>query len=65
MRSSPLLGQERLGKPRRLRWATSLLKNFGVDPLLDRDGQRMRWARRVPPALTGGKMPVKSAIAAN
>ncbi len=60
-----LLGQERLGKPTRLRWATSLLKNFGVDPLLDRDGQRMRWARRVPPALTGRKMPVKSAIAAN
>ena len=33
-----LLGQERLGKPRRLRWATSLQKSFGVDPLLDREG---------------------------
>ncbi len=44
-----LLGQERLGKPRRLRWAASLKKSFGVDPLLDREGQRMRWARRLPP----------------
>ena len=44
-----LLGQKRLGKPRRLRWATSLHKSFGVDPLRDRNGGRMRWARRVPP----------------
>ncbi|MEE8609065.1 MAG: transposase, partial [Nitrospiraceae bacterium] len=28
-----LLGQERLGKPRRLWWAASLQKSFGVDPL--------------------------------
>ena len=44
-----LLGQKRLGKPRRLDWATSLQKSFGVDPLLDRNGGRMRWMRRVPP----------------
>ncbi len=31
---------KRLGKPRRLRWATSLQKSFGVDPLLDREGKR-------------------------
>ena len=49
-----LLGQERLGKPRRLRWAASLKTSFGIDPLLDRDGQQMRWARRVPPAPAGG-----------
>ena len=30
-----LLGQERLGKPRRLRWATSMRKCFGVDPGTD------------------------------
>ena len=48
-----LLGQERLGKPRRLRWAAFMKKSFGVDPLLDREGQRMRWTRRLPPALTG------------
>ena len=44
-----LAGQERPRKPRRLRWSTSLQKCFGVDPLVDRNGQRMRWARRVPP----------------
>jgi hypothetical protein len=52
-----LLGQERLGKPRRLRWETSMQKCFSVDPLVDRDGQRMRWARRVPPAPTLSKAP--------
>ncbi len=44
-----LVGQERRGKPRRLRWSTSLQKCFGVDPLVDRNGQRMRWVRRIPP----------------
>ena len=48
-----LLGQERLGKPRRLWWAASLQNSFGVDPLLDHNGQRMRWTRRVPPAPAG------------
>ena len=42
-----LLGQERLGRPPRLPWAGSLKKSFGIDPLLDREGQRMRWVRRV------------------
>ena len=36
-----------------------------VDPLVDRDGQRMRWTRRVPPTLTGRRVPVKQALAAN
>ena len=44
-----LLGQERLGKPGRLPWAVSMKKSFGVDPLVDRKGQRMRWARRLSP----------------
>ncbi len=60
-----LLGQERLGKPRRLWWAASLQKSFGIDPLVDRDGQRMRWTRRVPPTLTGRRVPVKQALAAS
>ena len=30
-----LLGQERLGKPWRLRWAASMKESFGIDPLLD------------------------------
>ena len=37
-----LLGQTRRGKPRRLGWAASLKKSFGVDPLLDSRGERMR-----------------------
>ena len=45
-----LLGQQRLGKPKPLRWTASMQRSFGVDPLLDRAGQRMRWRRRVPPA---------------
>ena len=44
-----LLGQERLPKPRRLRWAASMKKSFGLDPLLDHEGERMCWARRLPP----------------
>lgn len=43
-----LLEQERLGKPRRLRWAASLKNSFGVDPLLEHEGRRMRWNRRLP-----------------
>ena len=60
-----LLGQERLGKPRRLRWATSLQRSLGIDPLVDRDGHRMHWTRRVPPALTGPKVPVETVLAAS
>ena len=45
-----LLGQERLGKPRRLWWAASMRKSFGVDPLLDSEGRQMRWKHRLPPA---------------
>ncbi len=60
-----LLGQERLGKPRRLWWAASLQKSFGIDPLVDRDGQRMRWTRRVPLTLTGRRVPMKQALAAS
>src|SRR5258705_10460476 len=47
-----LLDQERLGKPKHLPWARSLGKHFGIDPLIDTNGQRMRWLRRVPPATT-------------
>ena len=44
-----LLGQQRLEKPSRLRWAASMEKSFGVDPLLDRQGQRMSWTCRFSP----------------
>ena len=42
-----LLGQERRGKPWRLSWAASIRKSFGVDPLLDGQGDRMRWCARL------------------
>jgi hypothetical protein len=43
------LRQPRRPKPARDRWAPSLLKCFGVDPLVDQHGHRMHWARRLPP----------------
>jgi hypothetical protein len=58
-----LLGQKRLGKPRRLRWAASLQKSFGVDPLVDLVGERMRWVRRVPPRPTAASSPKTGVIA--
>ena len=58
-----LLGQKRLGKPRRLRWATSLQKSFGVDPLLDRNGERMRWVRWVPPRPAATSSPKTGPVA--
>ena len=45
-----LLGQARRGKPQRLSWAASLKKSFGVDPLLDSRGERMRRIGRLKPA---------------
>jgi len=44
-----LLGQRRPPRPKHLRWAASIQKTFGQDPLLDRDGQRMYWVGRVSP----------------
>jgi hypothetical protein len=41
------LGQEIETRPPRLSWRDSLLRYFGFDPLLDRDGQEMHWVRRV------------------
>jgi hypothetical protein len=44
-----LLGQVPRPKPRRERWAESLMKRFGVNPLVDKCGNRMRWVGRRPP----------------
>jgi len=44
-----LLGQRRPPRPKRIRWAASIQKTFGRDPLLDSDGQRMHWVGRVSP----------------
>ena len=44
-----LLGQWPRPKPPRQRWAASLKKHFGVDPLLDTFGQRMKWVGHKQP----------------
>jgi len=44
-----LLGQQKRSRPRRLSWAFSLRRDFGVDPLIDRRGQAMRWVGRLNP----------------
>lgn len=48
---SAILGQEKRPRPRPRRWADSLKRDFGNDPLLDTAGKRMRWVRRVAPIL--------------
>ncbi len=42
-----LLGQQKRPRPQRLSWAKSVLKHFGVDPLVDGHGQRMHWVGRL------------------
>jgi Putative transposase/Transposase zinc-binding domain len=44
-----LLGQHPNPKSPRQRWATSLKKHFGVDPLIDEFGNRMHWIGRRQP----------------
>lgn len=41
-----LLGQQRRLRPKRLGWRDSLLKYFGIDPLIDSRGELMHWVRR-------------------
>jgi hypothetical protein len=44
-----MLRQEKRPRPKRRRWADSLRRDFGRDPLLDSTGKRMRWIRRLVP----------------
>ncbi len=44
-----ILRQERRPCPKARPWAHSIKRNFGHDPLLDRTGKRMKWARRLAP----------------
>jgi hypothetical protein len=44
-----LLGQRRPPRPKRLRWAASIQKNFGQNPLLDSEGRSMYWVGRIAP----------------
>lgn len=45
-----LLGQKPKPRPKPRRWAESIRRDFGHDPLLDKHGDRMRWQRRIPSA---------------
>jgi len=44
-----ILGQERRPRPKPRRWADSLKRDFGHDPLLDPAGKKMKWVRRLAP----------------
>ncbi len=44
-----ILGQTPKPRPRPLSWSLSIKRDFGWDPLLDRQGNRMRWIRRIDP----------------
>jgi hypothetical protein len=44
-----LLKQAERPRPARLSWADSLYRDFGVNPLVDRNGQSMRWVGRLKP----------------
>ena len=46
-----LLGQKPRLRPKRLPWATSIQRDFGWDPLLGANGNRMKRVRRVAPAV--------------
>ncbi len=41
-----LLGQLPQPRPKRLSWRDSILKYFGVDPLIDSQGNEMHWVRQ-------------------
>jgi hypothetical protein len=51
-----IIGQEQRPQPKRRRWADSLKKDFGWDPLLDRNGQRMHCAGRLSPKPTNSQV---------
>jgi Putative transposase/Transposase zinc-binding domain len=46
---SAILAQSPRRRPRPLSWSLSIRRDFGWDPLLDRQGNRMTWNRRIAP----------------
>jgi hypothetical protein len=44
-----ILGQSPKRRPTPASWSESIKRDFGWDPLLDREGNRMIWARRIAP----------------
>ncbi len=47
-----ILRQERSPRPKPRRWADSVKRDFGHDPLLDQTGKRMKWVRRLAPKVS-------------
>jgi Putative transposase/Transposase zinc-binding domain len=46
---SAILGESPRRRPRPVSWSLSIKHDFGWDPLLDRQGNRMTWTRRIAP----------------
>ena len=44
-----ILEQQRRPRPKPRRWADSIKRDFGYDPLLDHRGNRMKWVGRLKP----------------
>ena len=44
-----ILGQVQRPRPKPRRWADSIKRDFGHDPLLDHSGNEMKWVRRLKP----------------
>ncbi|MBZ5722961.1 MAG: transposase [Acidobacteriia bacterium] len=44
-----ILRQKRRPRPKPLRWAEAIKRDFGKDPLLDSSGKKMTWVRRIAP----------------
>jgi hypothetical protein len=48
-----ILRQLQRSRPKPLKWADSIKRDFGYDPSVDPSGKKMRWARRLAPRLSG------------
>jgi len=44
-----LIGQKQRPRPKARPWADSIKADFGIHPLLDVEGNRMKWVRRLAP----------------
>jgi hypothetical protein len=55
-----LIGQRKQPKPPRMPWAASRWKHFGVDPLFDSSGHRLRWVRFQQPIMPSSSEPVSA-----
>jgi Putative transposase len=47
-----VLGQQRKRRPKPRRWADSIERDFGRNPLLDHKGQKLNWVRQLAPTVS-------------